>query len=91
MPTVGKKMRRRDIGFSCAECDTCGARYSRRQLVRGRDGLLRCSGAGTLNDARGRIAMELDEMVASRSEQQAASTVPWDDPGAIDKANTVVP
>lgn len=53
-------------------CDTCGVRYLRSQLVRGPDGLLRCSGSGTLDDARGRTALELDELQAQAAEESAA-------------------
>ena len=35
--------------------------------------------------------MELDEMVAARAEQVASRKVGWDDPGAIDRDNTVIP
>lgn len=91
MRTVGRHIRRRDMGASCALCDVCGARFSRRQLVRGRDGFLRCSGPGTFNDAKGKTAMELDEMVSARSAEHASGGPGWDDPGAIDSPDIVVP
>lgn len=67
MRTIGRhvpKSRRRD---AVAVCDTCGVRYYRSKLVRGPDGLLRCSGAGTNDDAKGRTAFELGELAAARA------------------------
>jgi hypothetical protein len=70
-------------GDRAACCDTCGVRYLRSQLVRGPDGFLRCSGAGTLNDARGRTAVELDELQAAAAEEAAGRTFDYceDEPG----------
>lgn len=66
-------------------CDTCGVTYFRSQLLRGRDGFLRCSGAGTMNDARGLTALELDEFHAQAAEAMGASSADYiDDGGRFD-------
>lgn len=44
-----------------ALCDVCGGRFPMNKLSRNADGFLVCTGPGTLNDARGRTATELDE------------------------------
>jgi hypothetical protein len=71
-------------GDRAAICDTCGVRYLRSQLVRGADGFLRCSGAGTLNDARGLTAVELDELQAQAAEQLSNSIDYFQDGARID-------
>jgi hypothetical protein len=70
MPTVPRKWPRRWRGDYVALCATCDARYPRHKLRMGRDGLLRCSGPGTLNDARGATAIELDEANAAGANEQ---------------------
>lgn len=89
MRTVGRHIPKKMLGSSCAICDTCGARFYRRQLVRGRDGLLRCSGPGTFNDARGRTALELDEAIASASLNGAQQYRFNDDPGKYDGGSDI--
>lgn len=76
--------RKRLRGERMALCDTCGVRYLRSQLVRGADGFLRCSGAGTLNDARGMTAVELDELQAQAAEGLAVSVDYFQDGARID-------
>ncbi len=46
-------------------CDVCAGRYPMNKRVRDADGFLVCTGPGTLNDARGRTATELDEEIAA--------------------------
>lgn len=89
MRTVGRKIPRKRIGQSCSLCDTCGVRFYRGQLVRGRDGMLRCYGPGTNNDAKGRTALELDELVSMRSLEHAQSFKPSDDPGKYDGSSDI--
>lgn len=48
-----------------AICDVCAGRYPMNKLTRNADGFLVCTGPGTLNDARGRTATELDEEIAA--------------------------
>lgn len=67
MKTIGRHVPRKNRGEYTALCDTCDARYYRSQLRRGPDGLLRCFGPGTNNDAAGRTALELDELNASNT------------------------
>lgn len=85
MRTSGRHIRRKYLGASAALCDVCSARFSRAQLVRGTDGMLRCSGPGTFNDARGRTEKELNECVSAASLEGAQSFRFSDDPGDIDK------
>lgn len=84
MKTIGRKIPRKMLGSSTALCATCATRYYRRQLVRGRDGLLRCSGSGTLNDARGRIEVELDELNSGNALTGSIQRRLSDDPGPLD-------
>lgn len=49
-------------GEFLSRCDTCGVPYLRSALVRGSDGLLRCS-----NDRPGRNELTLAELTASRA------------------------
>lgn len=53
-------------GDYAAACDICGAMYRRSQLVRMRDGNLACTGSGTNDDAKGRDAVTLDALNATR-------------------------
>ena len=62
--TIGRRIPSRRKGDRTCLCDTCDVRYYRSQLVKGSDGLLRCFGPGTNNDADGYLAAELDEMNA---------------------------
>lgn len=84
MRTVGRKIPRSMRGSSTAICATCSARFFRRQLVRGRDGLLRCSGPGTFNDHRGLTEFELNEKVAAASLAGSMRLRTNDDPGELD-------
>lgn len=84
MRTVGRKIPRSMRGSSTALCATCSARFYRRQLVRGSDGLLRCSGPGTFNDNRGRTEQQLNEKVAAASLQGSMRMRFHDDPGELD-------
>jgi hypothetical protein len=70
MGTIPRKWPKRWRGQRVANCDTCGARYPSGKLRRGRDGLLRCIGPGTLNDAKGAVALELDEANAAGAMDQ---------------------
>lgn len=80
MSTIGRHHRK--PGTGTAICDTCGVRYYRSQLRNGPDGLLRCVGAGTNNDGKGRTAKELGEL------ESAAANSMWrrgpPDDGAVE-------
>lgn len=84
MRTIGRKIPRSMRGSSTAICATCSARFYRRQLVRGTDGLLRCYGPGTFNDHRGLTEDELNAKVASASMHGAMRNRGSDDPGELD-------
>lgn len=49
------------------ECDTCGIVYYDHQVVEMEDGLVRCLGPGTLNDAKGRVGVTLSRLNAERA------------------------
>jgi hypothetical protein len=77
-------------GDRAALCDTCGVRYLRSQLARGPDGMLRCTGAGTMNDARGRTAYELGELEAQAAAGEAQAFDYGDDGSRIDDTEAEV-
>ena len=68
MPTIGRRWPasapRGDYAETCAICQV---KYRRSQLVRRADGLLVCSGPGTLDDAAGRDAATLDRLNAEHA------------------------
>lgn len=57
-----------------AQCDYCQVRYRRSQLVKQRNGLLACSGPGTLDDARGRDEVTLDQQNAAATRRNRRRT-----------------
>ncbi|MDX2253290.1 MAG: hypothetical protein NW202_13475 [Nitrospira sp.] len=67
--TVGRNVPRRFVrrGQHVALCDNCGAPYYSDQLVEMEDGTILCHGPGTLDDAKGRVAMTLSRLNAERA------------------------
>lgn len=77
MRTIGKHWPKdAPRGDYPAQCDVCGIPYQRSQLVKnGDDGMLACSGAGTLDCANETRSATLDRMNSEMS--RTAPVVPY--------------
>ena len=77
MPTIGRRWPasapRGDYAEMCANCQV---KYRRSQLIRRSDGVLVCSGPGTLDDAAGRDAATLDRLNADHARAIGRSRTP---------------